>query len=343
MAASAYLNLAGHGVGIIGPVARGLPHLGLPEVHFRDASLLLSVAGSCFVVIVAQSAATARAYASSHHQSFDENSDLVGLGAANIMASLSGTFVVNGSPTQTTMVESSGGKSQIAHLSAAAVVALVALFLAGPLRFLPQCVLGAVVFTIAIRLIDIKGLRAMRRESPGEFNLAVATAAVVVVIGVEEGIVLAMVLSLLRIVAHSYRPHTAVLTCDETGYWRMAPVTSGAVTEPGIVVYYFGAPLYYANAQRFAEEVQLLAGSTAAPIRWLIVDSGAITHIDYTAARVVRDAQRQLARAGVGLALAHVQADLKSDLDRHNLTQTIGESHIFDRMHNALSTLGEKK
>jgi MFS superfamily sulfate permease-like transporter len=173
--------------------------------------LLLPVAGSCFVMIVAQSAATARIYATRHHQQPDENTDLVGLAAANTAAALSGTFVVNGSPTQTAMVESSGGTNQLAHLATAGVVALVLLFLTAPLQFLPHCVLGAVVFTIAVRLIDVRALRAVRTESPGEFALAVTTAVVVVFIGVEQGILLAMALSLFRIVHHSYSPHTAVL------------------------------------------------------------------------------------------------------------------------------------
>src|SRR4029077_3978784 len=124
------------------------------------------------------------------------------------------TFVVNGSPTQTAMVERSGGRSQIAHLATAGVVALVLLFLTGPLQYLPRCVLGAIVFTIAIGLIDLGGLRDILRERPGEFKLALITATLVVFIGVEQGILLAMLLSLVRHVRHSYRPHTAVLVQD---------------------------------------------------------------------------------------------------------------------------------
>ena len=173
--------------------------------------MLMGISGSCFVMIVAQSAATARFYAARHHQRLDENDDLVGLAAANAVAGLSGTFVVNGSPTQTAMVESSGGRSQLAQISTAVVVALVLLFLTKPLQFLPRCVLGSIVFVIAVKLIDLRGLASIRRESPGEFVLAVITAAVVVLVGVEQGIILAMVLSLLRIVKHTYRPHTGVL------------------------------------------------------------------------------------------------------------------------------------
>ena len=337
--ASAIFHWARRGVLVLGPVSGGLPHLGLPELSWGDVVPLLPVASSCFVVIVAQSAATARIYAIRHHQQSDENNDLVGLAAANTAAALGGTFVVNGSPTQTAMVESSGGTSQLAHLTTAGVVALVLMSLTGPLQFLPRCVLGAVVFTIAVKLIDLRALKAIRVESPSEFALAVTTAIVVVFVGVEQGILLAMVLSLLRIVHHSYRPHTAVLTQTPDGIWHLNPVVPGAITEPGVVIYRFGAPLFYANANRFSEEVRMLAATAPAPLNWLIVDAGGITKVDFTAARVLLEVQKDLSAHGTGLVFAHVQSDLRADLDRHHLTEAIGTSRIFDTLHEACTTL----
>jgi SulP family sulfate permease len=339
VAASAIFHWAQSGVAVLGPVPGGFPHLGLPDLSWRDVETLLPVAGSCFVMVVAQSAATSRAYATRHNQQLDEDADLVGLSAANAAAAFSGTFVVNGSPTQTAMVERSGGTNQVAHLATAGVVALVLLFLTGPLRFLPQCVLGAVVFTIAVRLIDLRGLRAIRRESPGEFALAVTTAVVVVFVGVEQGILLAMALSLLRIVRHSYHPHTAVLEQTHDGMWELNPVVPGAITKPGVVIYRFGAPLFYANANRFSQEVRMLAASAPSPLHWLIVDAGAIARVDFTAARVVREVQKDLCTQGTGLVFAHVQSDLKPDLDRHHLTEAIGPKRIFDSLHEALAAL----
>ena len=253
IAASAVWNFAGHGIGVIGPIAGGLPQLGFPAVRWKEIESLIPVAGSCFVMIVAQSAATARIYAVRHHQRQDENADLAGLAVANAAAALSGTFVVNGSPTQTAMAERSGGRSQMTHVAAAAVVSLVLLFLTGPFQYLPRCVLGAIVFIVAIHLTDLRGLRAIREESPGEFWLAVTTAAVVVLVGVEQGILLAMVVSLLRIVHHSYRPHTAVLMQAREAPGN-DPAVPGAATQPGLVVYRFGAALFYANAEMFADE-----------------------------------------------------------------------------------------
>ena len=219
-AASAAFDFAGHGVNVIGPMTGGLPRLGLPLVSRAEVLALLPVAASCFVMIVAQSAATARAYAFRHREALDENGDLAGLSAANVAAAVSGTFVVNGSPTQTAMVDRSGGRSQLAHLVVAGLVAIVLLFLTGPLQYLPRCALGAIVFTIALGLVDLQGLRDIQRESPGEFLLAAGTAAVVVAIGVGQGIVLAMAYSLLRHVRHGYQPHSAVLIEDAGGHWR---------------------------------------------------------------------------------------------------------------------------
>jgi sulfate permease, SulP family len=337
IAASSAWNFAARGIAVIGPVAGGLPHLSVPHMSWSEVEMLVPVAGSCFVMIVAQSAATARIYAARNHQALDENADLLGLSMANAAAAFSGGFVVNGSPTQTAMVESSGGRSQFAHVATAAVVALALLFLTHPLQYLPRCVLGAIVFVVAIRLVDLRGLQSIRRESPGEYVLALTTAVVVVLVGVEQGIVLAMVLSLLRIVQHSYHPHTAVLTRDEGGIWQLNPVVPGAVTAPGVVVYRFGATLFYANAGRFSDEVLLLVGPAPSLVRWFVVDAGAITHVDYTAARVVRELQQDLAQRGVALVFAHVQSDLKPDLDRHHLTEVIGADRIFDSLHEALA------
>ena len=338
IAASAIWDFAGRGIAILGPVAGGLPHLGLPDVSWAEVEALIPVAGSCFVMIVAQSSATARIYAARNHQALDENADLAGLCAANTAAALSGAFVVNGSPTQTAMVESSGGRSQVAHVTVAAVVALMLLFFTHPLQYLPRCVLGAVVFIVAIRLVDLRGLGHIRRESPGEFLLALATACVVVLLGVEQGILFAMVLSLLRIVGHTYRPHTAVLKKAEAGLWQLTPVVPGAESEPGLAIYRFGAPLFYANAGRFSDEILLLVGPAPSRLRWLVVDAGAITHVDYTAARVVRELQRDMAQLKVDLVFAHVQSDLKPDLDRHGLTDAIGADRIFDTLREALAS-----
>jgi SulP family sulfate permease len=337
MAASARWSFSRHGIEVVGPVAGGLPHFGHVGVGWSDLLPLISVAASCSVMIITQSAATARAYAARHHQNLDEDADLAGLSAANALAGLSGTFVVNGSPTQTSMVESAGAQSQVAQLTTAAIVALVLLFLTRPLQYLPRCVLGALVFMIAIRMINVRTLLTIRRESPGEFALALTTTVVVVAWGVEQGIVLAMILSLFRVVHHSYRPHTAVMLPHSDGGWDLKPVAPGVMTVLGLVMYQFGAELFYANANRFAEEVKSLVGNPPSQVRWLIVDAEAIIHVDYSAARVITGLQSELKSGGTQLGFARMHWGLKSDFARHHLIEVIDPALIFNRLHEALA------
>ena len=233
IAASAWFHLSEHGFAVIGPVPGGLPSLKWPDVSWRETLDLLSVAGSCFVMIIAQSAATSRVYATIFKERVDEDADILGIAAANAGAAVSGAFVVNGSPTQTAMADQAGARSQFAQLSFAAVVLVVLMFLTGPLQYLPHCVLASIVLTIAVGMVDVKGLRAIRSESPGEFLLALFTATAVPVIGVEQGILLAIALSLVRHVRHSYKPHTMVLAPGAAGRWAPAPATPGSQTEAG--------------------------------------------------------------------------------------------------------------
>jgi SulP family sulfate permease len=340
--ASHALDFAGHGLALIGPIAGGMPSLTWPRVGWSETLALVPTTASCFLIIVAQSAATARARALSHHERLDVNADLLGLSAANLAAAVSGAFVVNGSPTQTAMAERAGARSQMAPLAAAGVVVLVLLFLTGPLHYLPRAVLAGIVFTIAIGLVDVKQLAGIRRESPGEFWLAVVTAATVALVGVQQGVLLATVLSLLHHVRHSYRPHTSVLAPDGSGHWQPIPATPGVQTEPGLIVYHFGADLFYANEARFADEVRGLVSQASGPVRWLVVDAAAITDIDYSAARTVRDLSDELTRQGVGLVFTRVNSYLRADMDRHGITEALGVSRVFASLHEALASVRGK-
>jgi len=263
--------------------------------------------------------------------------DILGLSAANAAAALSGAFVVNGSPTTTAMADRAGARSQLAQLVFAGVVLLVLLALTGPLQYLPRCVLAAIVFTIAVGMIDAAGLRDIRRESSGEFILAAGTAAVVVTIGVEEGIVLAIVFSLFRHVRHSYRPHTVVLAFDATGQRIPMPATPGMQTESGLIVYRFGADLFYANDHRFTDDVRALVAHAPTPVRWFVVDAEAITDLDYSAARSIHELLDDLARQKVGMMFARVSPYLRSDMDRHGVTAALGETRVFTTLHEAIA------
>jgi sulfate permease, SulP family len=335
--ASAAFHFAERGIAVIGPVPGGLPAIGLPDVAWSEVLALLPVAASCVVMIIAQSAATSRAFAQRYHERVEEDADILGLSVANAVAAASGTFVVNGSPTQTAMADRAGARSQVAQLAFAGVVLLVLLFLTGPLQYLPRCVLAGIVFTIAAGMINIAALRDIRRQSPGEFHLAIITAAAVVAIGVEQGILLAIALSLFRHVRHSYNPHTIMLMPSPSGRWVPMPAAPGQETEPGLIVYRFNSDLFYANAGRFADEVHLLVKRAPTPVRWFIIDAGPITDIDYSAAQSVRDLLEELSRKGVGIIFARVSPYLRSDMDRYRITTAVGETRIFATLHEAIA------
>jgi len=165
--------------------------------------------------------------------------------------------------------------------------------------------------------------------------------AVVVLVGVEQGIVLAMVLSLLRVVRHSYRPHTGVLALGQLDAWQLVPAVPGALTEPGLIIYSFGAALFYANASLFAKEIRGLVGRAPSTVRWLVVDAEAITNVDYTAARIVGQLHKELVDSEVTLAFARVSPSLKADLNRHLLTKIIGPAQFFDRLHDAVAAFAK--
>ena len=337
IAASAEFHFVEQGIAVIGPVPGGLPAIGLPNLTLRETLTLLPVAASCFVMIIAQSAATSRAFASRYHERVDGDADILGLSAANAVAAATGAFVVNGSPTQTAMADRAGARSQIAQLVFAGAVLLVLLFLTGPLQYLPRCVLASIVFTIAAGMVDVKGLLDIRRQSPGEFYLAIGTAAAVVTIGVEQGILLAIALSLFRHVRHSYKPHTIILAPNSGGRWVPVPAAPGRETEPGLIVYRFNSDLFYANANRFTDEVRSLIEHAPTPIRWFVIDAGPITDIDYSAAQSIRDLLDDLTHQQVHIIFARVSPYLRSDMDRHQITAVIGETRIFTTLHEALA------
>jgi sulfate permease, SulP family len=337
--ASRAWDFGGHGIAVIGFVPGGLPGFSFPRLGWQEVLHVVPVAMSCFVIIIAQSAATARVFALRHGERVDEDADILGLSAANAAAAVTGAFVVNGSPTQTAMADRAGARSQVAQVVFAGVVAVVLLWLTGPLKYLPRCVLAGIVFTIAVGLIDLRSLRDIRRESPGEFALAILTAAVVALVGLETGILLAAALSLLRHVRHSYRPHTTMFAAADGGRWSRVPATAGTITEPGLVVYQFGADLFYANDSRFVAEVLALVDGAPTPVRWFVIDASAMTDIDYSAARSVRELCVSLKQRGVGLVFARVAPYLRSDLERHRISSAVGENHIFETLHQAIAAV----
>jgi len=320
---------------VLGTVPGGLPHIALPHVHWNLDRIqrLIPVAFAMFVVILTQSAATSRAYASRYAERFNENDDLPGLALANIGAGLSGTFVVNGSPTKTQMVDSAGGRTQLSLLVTSAVVLLVLLFLTAPLAYLPDAALSALVFLVGIDLIDYKGMRSIYVQRRSEFWVALITALLVVFVGVEQGILLAIVLSLIDHTRRGYRPKNVVLVPGTSGTWNANPVSSRAQAAAGLSIYRFTHSMYYANAQQMSEEVLDLVRHAQPPLRWLCIDASAVDDVDYSAAETLRSLIGSLDEMGVRLVVAQLMEDVKQRCP-NELLQLFGTNAAYE-------TLGE--
>jgi len=329
--ASWLLDLESAGAHLVGSVPSGLPRFGLPHVEWSGALLqgLIPTAFAMFVVILAQSAATSRAYAARYDERFSEDTDLVGLALANVGAGLSGTFVVNGSPTKTEMVDAAGGRSQVAHLTTVAIVLAVLLFLTQPLAYMPDAALSAIVFAIGLELVDVAGLRGILHERPWEFAVALLTTSVVIFWGVQQGIVAAMGLSLLVHTRHGYRPKNALLVEDAPGRWRARSVASASQITPGLLIYRFTHGMYYANAPQLSEEVRALADRAQPPLVWLCIDAAAVDDVDYTAASALRSVQAELQARGIRLVFTEVSDEVFTELRRSGLTDRIGVDGFF--------------
>jgi MFS superfamily sulfate permease-like transporter len=332
--ASWALNLESYGIKILGAVPSGLPRIGLPDLPLDWALVqkLVPTAFAMSVVILAQSAATSRASAARYNESFDENIDLVGLAMANIGAGLSGTFVVNGSPTKTQMVESAGAKSQLSQLTTSFIVLMVLLFFTTPLSYMPDAVLASVVFLIGVELVDFKGMRKILEERPWEFWVAMITAAVVIFMGVEQSILLAIVLSLVAHTRHGYRPNNMLLVLDETQGWRLQAVRAPEQAMPGLMIYRFMHNLYYANIQVLTEEVVTLARGANPPLTWLCIDLVAVDDVDFTAAEALRVLQGILSGQGIRLVFSEVIKEVQVEFDRSNLTELFGRDAFFSSL-----------
>jgi sulfate permease, SulP family len=321
-------DLRGRGVAVLGPVPRGVPHLAAPELSARAATGLLPATVAIFFVVLAQSTATARLYAARYDEPDDDDGDLVGLGLANAAAAFTGAFVVNGSPTKTQMVDDAGGRSQLAQLVTGLVVLLTLLFLTGPLAYLPLAALAAIVFVIGLELIDVRRLRRIRTMRVDEFAVALLTAAVVVVLGVLPGIAFAVVASLVDHLRISYSPRNTVLVPTPRGDLHPAPVSAGARTAAGLVVYRFTNTLYYANSPRLLEDARLIVDEGGA-VRCFCLDCVAIGDVDVTGGTVLETLHQQLAARGIRLVFCEVSAPVRAELDRYGITAIAGRDAFF--------------
>jgi MFS superfamily sulfate permease-like transporter len=210
-----------------------------------------------------------------------------------------------------------------------AIVVVVLLFLTVPLSYMPNAVLSAVVFLIGIKLIDYLGMGSIYRLRPQEFVVALITAATVVVVGVEQGIILAIILSLIVVLLHVYKPHDHVISIAPDGTRTLGPVDNPVQAAPGLVIFEFGAELFYANANRFSEQIMQIIEDADPPLTWFGLDAAAMGDLDYSGADSVRQIAGELQRRNARLVLCSVDPAVRKLLDDFGLTDTIGTQYIF--------------
>ena len=290
------------------------------------------------MLIIAQSAATSRSFAMKHSQRVDVNRDIVGLSGANIAAGLTGTFVVNGSPTKTQILDEQKGRTQVANMTMSLVVLIVVLFLTGLLTDMPKAVLAAIVFLIGVGLVDIKGLQADPGRRPSEFVIAAVTAVVVFAVGVEQGIILAIVLSILEIVRRAYAPKDFLVGVDDAG--RHRPTSA---PNPGTRA----CPACWCSASTPGSSSPTPAGSptrsvallSAAPtkVRWLVLDCSSLDDVDYSASLTLAGLINSLHADGRVFALAGADPQLLATLKKYGTLADFDNTHIYPTVEAAVA------
>jgi SulP family sulfate permease len=330
--ASALLGWQAKGVAVVGPVPAGLPQVTIPAVTVQDIFALLPAALALTILIYADEILTSRVFAGKHGQKVDANQEFVGIGMANIAAGLLTGFPSALSASRTTVNDQMGGKTQWVGLIAAALTIIFLLFLTPLLAPLPTAALGAIIIVASLGLIDIMAFRFLRQVRPAEFWLAVVTAFGVLTVGVLQGILVAVVLSLITILYRIARPHDALLDdVDASGgtiYRGVADKETG-LTEPGLIVYRFDAPLVFANAAFFTERLEALIADAGSGLKCVVLDAEAISDFDSTAAEALENLDADLERLGVDLWIARANGPLRQLLTATGLTKRLGAEHIY--------------
>jgi sulfate permease, SulP family len=328
-----------HGVAVLGPVAHGPPHFGLNGLSTSAIRNLAPLAGVVALVVVTQSAATSRAFAD-RRGSEDVGRDLLGVGAGSIVAGLAGAFPVDASPPRTAAVVAASGRTQAGAIGAAA--AMIALIPAvGALKNLPLATLAAVLIYVATRIFRGRDLVAIARFNALEFGLALITLLTVALVGVEQGIGVAVGLAILDRTRLSARPQLHVLgRLPGTTSWVRAAMAPRAHLEqaPGVLVVLFAASLWYANAVRFQHEVRAALAATSGT-KVLVLDAIGMNDIDYTGARALREVLDDLDQAQIAFALARPGKHVREALARSGLLERIGTERLFPSVDEAVSAV----
>ena len=330
IAAVVVFDLTARGVQVIGVLPRGLPSPALPDVGLEDMPLLFSGALGIALVTVADTTVLSQSLAARRGEVVDPNQELVALGAANLAAGAFQGFPVSSSASRTPVAIAAGARTQLTPLVGAATIALLLVVAPGALRNLPQPILAAVVITAAMGLVDPVAVRHLYQVRRSEFVLWLAAFVGVALLGVLVGIMAAIVLSLGDFIRRAWRPHDAVLGREDElkGYHDLDRHPDGRQV-PGLLLYRFDAPLFFANAGVFRRRVRGLLAAARPAARWVVVAAEPITDVDTTAAAVLGELLAELRQQGVTLAFAELKGPVKDRLRRYGLYDQIGPDRFY--------------
>jgi high affinity sulfate transporter 1 len=329
IAATSVFHLADHGVSLVGVLPKGFPPLTIPHVRASDLGPLFAGALGIALVSLADTISTASAFAARTGQEIRGNQEMLGIGAANLAAGLFQGFPVSTSGSRTAVAERAGAKTQLTGVVGAALIILMIVLVPGLFRNLPQPALAAVVITASLSLADIPGTARLWRQRKAEFLLSVAAFLGVALLGVLPGIAIAVGLSILNVFRRAWWPYDTELGRVEglAGYHDVH-THPGAQQLPGLVIYRFDAPLFFANVKTFRDQIRRLTAADPPP-RWIVIAAEPMTDVDTTAADVLTDLDEALNARGISLVFAELKDPVRAKIERYGLTRTIDPGHFF--------------
>jgi high affinity sulfate transporter 1 len=326
------------GISVLGPLPRGLPSPRLPVVHVDDFEPILLGGLAVALVSFADTSVLSRAYAARLRTPVDPNQEMVGLGVANLAAALFQGFPISSSSSRTPVAEAAGARTQLTGVVGALAIALLLLLAPALLQNLPTTALAAIVIAAAIGLFEIADLRRIYRIQRWEFWLSIACFAGVAVFGAIPGIAIAILIAVIEFLWDGWRPHSAVLGRVDSvrGYHDITRYPQARLI-PGLVLFRWDAPLFFANAELFNKRVLDAVGNSPTPVRWLVVAAEPVTSVDVTAADAVSELDDTLHSAGIELYFAEMKDPVKDKLKRFGLFARFGEQHFFATLEEAVS------
>jgi len=344
IAISRWFDLGGRGVALVGEIPAGLPRLAIPDIGLADLEPLLLGAAGIALISFNSAMVTARGFATKNRYELDANQEFIALGLSDIGAGLLQGFAVSGADSRTAVNDAMGGKTQLTGLVAAALLVVTLLFLTVPLAALPVAVLSAVLVSAAISLFDWPGLARLRRISPQEFRLSLLTLLGVISVGVLPGVLVAVAVALLQLLAKASRPHDAVLgRIPGTDEYHNVADRPEAETIPGVVIYRFDFALLFFNADYLRSRVRSVLQATAAPVHSLILDAGTVATVDTTGIACLEEMLAELARKDIALWVAEARGPVRSMLDRTGLTRQIGPERILPSLGAAVAAASSRR